>query len=180
MPHSAGHWAVRLAEIAAATRVPGATLGIWADGQETLVAHGVLSTATRVEVTPDALFQVGSITKVWTATMIMQLVDEGRLGLDATVAEVLPGVRLGAEDVSGQVTIGHLLTHTSGIDGDIFTDTGRGADCLERYVGKLAEAVQVCPVGQAYSYCNSGFVLLGRIIEVLEAGSGTPRCGGGW
>jgi len=92
----------------------------------------------------------------------------GRLGLEATVAEVLRGVRLGAEDVSGQVTIGHLLTHTSGIDGDIFTDTGRGADCLERYVGELAGAVQICPVGQAYSYCNSGFVLAGRIIEVLD------------
>jgi CubicO group peptidase (beta-lactamase class C family) len=162
------HWAARLAELAAATDVVGATLGIWANGQETRVAHGVLSTATGVAVTPESLFQIGSITKVWTATMIMQLLDAGRISLDATVAEVLPSVRLGAADVGSEVTVRHLLTHTSGIDGDIFADTGRGDDCVARYTGRLAEAVQTHPVGAAYSYCNSGFVLLGRIIEVLD------------
>jgi CubicO group peptidase (beta-lactamase class C family) len=168
MPQSADHWAARLAELADGTGVAGAVLGIWSDGQETLVAHGVLSTATGVEVTPDSLFQVGSITKAWTATMIMQLVDEGRLSLEITVAEALPGIRLTRDDTGAQVTVGHLLTHASGIDGDIFTDTGRGADCIERYVAGLADAAQICPVGRAYSYCNSGFVVLGRIIEVID------------
>jgi CubicO group peptidase (beta-lactamase class C family) len=170
MPQSpaTAHWAARLTELAAATDVVGATLGIWANGQETRVAHGVLSTATGVAVTPESLFQIGSITKVWTATMIMQLIDAGRLALDATVAEVLPGVRLGAADVGSEVTVRHLLTHSSGIDGDIFADTGRGDGCVARYTGRLAEAVQTHPVGAAYSYCNSGFVLLGRIIEVLD------------
>ncbi len=100
--------------------------------------------------------------------MIMQLVDEGRLSLDAAVADVLPGARLGSPDVSSAVTVRHLLTHTSGVDGDIFTDTGRGADCIERYAELLAGAALTHPVGAAYSYCNSGFVLLGRIIEVLD------------
>ena len=86
----------------------------------------------QVPVTTASVFQVGSITKLWTATMIMQLVDEGLLSLDTTVSEVLPGARLGAADVGGQVTVRHLLTHTSGIDGDVFTDTGRGDDCVER------------------------------------------------
>jgi CubicO group peptidase (beta-lactamase class C family) len=162
------HWAARLADLASAAAVPGAALGIQAGDEQIVAGHGVLSTATGVAVTPDALFQVGSITKPWTATMIMQLVDEGRLSLDTTVAEVLPGVRLGAADVAAQVTVRHLLTHTSGIDGDIFTDTGRGGDCVERYVAELADAVMIHPVGAAYSYCNSGFVLLGRIIEVLD------------
>jgi len=103
--------------------------------------------------------------------MIMQLIDEGMLSLDTTIAEALPGVRLGAADVGGQVTVQHLLTHTSGIDGDIFTDTGRGDDCVERYVGELAGAASTFPAGTAYSYCNSGFVLLGRIIEVLDGRS---------
>jgi CubicO group peptidase (beta-lactamase class C family) len=161
-------WSARLRELAAHEDIPGAVLGIWADGQENVAAHGVLNAATGVRATPDSLFQIGSITKVWTATMIMQLVDEGRLSLDSTVAEVLPGVRLGHEDASAQIRIRHLLTHTSGIDGDIFTDTGRGADCVERYVDGLAEAPLVFPPGAAYSYCNSGFVLLGRIIEVLD------------
>jgi CubicO group peptidase (beta-lactamase class C family) len=171
MPQSGAtaHWSYRLSELAAISHVPGAALGIWADGQETvLAAHGVLSTATGVEVTPDSLFQIGSITKVWTGSMIMQLVEEGRLSADATVADVLPGVRLGSADVSGEVTVRNLLTHTSGIDGDLFTDTGRGDECVARYVDDLSKAAQTHPVGAAYSYCNSGFVLLGRIIEVLD------------
>jgi CubicO group peptidase (beta-lactamase class C family) len=103
--------------------------------------------------------------------MIMQLVDEGLLSLDTTVSAVLPGARLGTADVGGQVTVRHLLTHTSGIDGDIFTDTGRGDECIERYVGLLDEAPSVFTPGAAYSYCNSGYVLLGRIIEVLDGQS---------
>lgn len=162
------HWTGRLAELATATGVPGAVLGILADGHRTVAAHGVLSTATKVPVSPDAVFQIGSITKPWTGTMIMQLIDEGRLSLDTTVAEALPGIKLGAADVAGQVTIRHLLNHTCGVDGDIFADTGRGGDCVERYVAGLADAAQTAPVGAAYSYCNSGFVVLGRIIEVLD------------
>lgn len=164
-------WTARLAELARQARVPGAALGIWADGQEVLAAAGVLNCATGVEVTTDSLFQVGSITKVWTATMIMQLIDEGLLSLDTTAAEALPGVRLGAADLGDHVTVAHLLTHTSGIDGDIFTDTGRGDDCVERYVGLLERACSAFPPGGAYSYCNSGWVVLGRIIEVLDGRS---------
>lgn len=164
-------WVVRLAEAAGAAEVPGAVLGIWADGEETVAPYGVLSTATGVPVTADSVFQVGSISKLWTATLVRQLIDEGRLGLDTTVAEVLPGVQLGDPDVAGTVTVRHLLTHSSGIDGDVFTDTGRGDDCIERYVELLADGEQVFGVGAAYSYCNSGFVLLGRIVEVLDGRS---------
>jgi hypothetical protein len=159
---NAADWTTRLNELATEANVPGAALGIWSDGQEILAAHGVLNAATQVPVTTDSVFQVGSITKVWTATMIMQLVDEGLLSLDTTVSEVLPGARLGTADVGGQVTVLHLLTHTSGIDGDIFTDTGRGDDCVERYVGLLAEVPSVFAPGATYSYCNSGYVLLGQ------------------
>ena len=168
---NAADWTTRLNELATEANVPGAALGIWSDGQEILAAHGVLNAATQVPVTTDSVFQVGSITKVWTATMIMQLVDEGLLSLDTTVSEVLPGARLGTADVGGQVTVLHLLTHTSGIDGDIFTDTGRGDDCVERYVGLLAEVPSVFAPGATYSYCNSGYVLLGRIIEVIDGQS---------
>jgi CubicO group peptidase (beta-lactamase class C family) len=162
------YWTARLTELATRERVPGATLGIWAGGRETLAAHGVLSTATGVSTTPDSLFQIGSITKVWTATMIMQLAEEGRLTLDTTIADVLPGARLGEPDGSGEITVGHLLTHTSGLEGDIFNDTGRGADSVERYVADLSQAPRTFPPGAAYSYCNSGFTVLGRVIEVLD------------
>jgi len=165
------NWTARLKELASRTRVHGATLGIWSGGQEMLAAHGVLNAATRVPVTTDSLFQVGSITKIWTATMIMQLIDEGLLALDTAVSRALPGVRLGAGDVGDRVTVRHLLTHTSGIDGDIFTDTGRGDECVQRYVDELAGAPSVFAPGAAYSYSNSGYVLLGRIIEVLDGQS---------
>jgi CubicO group peptidase (beta-lactamase class C family) len=171
MLNAAAYWTARLRQLATESLVPGATLGIWSGGQEILAAHGVLNSATGVAVTTDSLFQVGSITKIWTATMIMQLIDEGLLSLDTTVAEALPGARLGVPDIGGRVSVRHLLTHTSGIDGDIFTDTGRGDECVERYVGLLAEAPSVFAPGAAYSYCNSGYVLLGRIIEVLDGQS---------
>jgi CubicO group peptidase (beta-lactamase class C family) len=162
------NWAARLHELAAQEDIPGAALAVWAGGVESVAAHGVLNAATGVSATPDSLFQIGSITKLWTATMIMQLAQEGRLSLDTTVAQLLPGLRLGADGAEAEVTVRHLLTHTSGIDGDIFADTGRGADCVERYADGLAVAARVFPPGAAYSYCNSGFVLLGRIIEVLD------------
>jgi CubicO group peptidase (beta-lactamase class C family) len=78
---TAERWAARLHDLAADEDVPGAVLGVWADGQESVAAHGVLNAATGVETTPDSLFQIGSITKVWTTTMIMQLTDNaaGRL-----------------------------------------------------------------------------------------------------
>jgi CubicO group peptidase (beta-lactamase class C family) len=164
----AAHWTNRLTELTRQTRVPGAVLGVWACGQEILAAAGLLNRATGSRVSTDSLFQAGSITKLWTATMIMQLIDQDLLSLDTTVAQVLPGVRLGADGLADRVTVAHLLTHTSGIDGDIFTDTGRGDDCVARYVGLLDRASSAFPPGGAYSYCNSGWVLLGRIIEVLD------------
>jgi CubicO group peptidase (beta-lactamase class C family) len=163
------HWARRLADLAGRHRVPGAELGILRvrDGADELVeaCHGVLSLRTGAPVTNEALFQIGSITKVWTATLTMQLVDDGLIGLDTPVAEVLPGLRLSDPEVMRAVTIRHLLTHTSGIDGDVFTDTGRGDDCLERYTALLANEAQNHPLGVTWSYCNSGYSLLGSIIE---------------
>ncbi|WP_410590019.1 serine hydrolase [Amycolatopsis sp. lyj-23] len=167
VPLDAAHWRRRLAALARKHRVPGASLGILRGDDQVVASHGVLNTATGVEVTDDSVFQIGSITKVWTATVVMQLVDEGRVSLDAPVADVLPELRLADPDVTKQVTLRHLLTHTSGIDGDVFTDTGRGDDCLEKFVGLLDEVAQNHPLGATLSYCNSGFVLAGRVIEKL-------------
>ncbi|NEB81025.1 serine hydrolase, partial [Streptomyces sp. SID14478] len=161
------HWQRRLAELAARHRVPGAVLGIRRGADVVEAAYGVLNKDTGVATTTDSLFQIGSITKVWTATMVMQLVDEGRLDLDAPLTDVLPGLRLSDPATTQKVTMRHLLTHTSGIDGDVFTDTGRGDDCLEKYVEQLDGAAQNHPLGATFSYCNSGYVLAGRVIEQL-------------
>ena len=69
-------------------------------------------------VTEGAVFQYGSISKVWTATVLMQLVDEGLTTLDTPVIEILPDFELADPEVARTVTLRHLLVHTSGIDGD--------------------------------------------------------------
>ena len=163
----AEEWGERLATAIERHRVPGATLGILYDGEITATGTGVLSKATGVETTADSLFQIGSITKVWTATLVVQLADEGLLGLDTPVAEQLPGFAVADPEVTRSVTPRHLLTHTSGIDGDIFNDTGRGDDCLERYVTELSTVEQIHPLGATWSYCNSGYGVLGRLVEHL-------------
>ena len=122
---------------------------------------------TGAPVTEDSIFQIGSISKVWTATVIMRLIEEGKLTLDTPVVEVLPDLRLINDELTNGITIRHLLTHTSGLDGDVFTDTGRGDDNLELYVASLADAAQNHPIGATWSYCNSGFSVLGRVIEVV-------------
>jgi CubicO group peptidase (beta-lactamase class C family) len=147
--------------------VPGASLAVLHDGEVDTAAAGVLHLGTGVEATTDSLFQIGSITKVWTATMVLQLADEGALELDDPVRRHLPDFRVADEDVSARVTIRHLLTHSSGIDGDHFTDTGRGDDVLERYVASCTGLSQVHALGATMSYCNTGYSVLGRVVEVV-------------
>lgn len=166
-------WENLLAETARRHHVPGIVAGVLRIDPETggeqrfTAATGVSSTRTGVPSTRDTLCQVGSITKVVTATMILQLREEGRLDLDTPVTDILERLELGGVDAS-TITVEHLLTHTSGIDGDLFTDTGRGDDCVEKYVATLSTAESLFAPDTGWSYCNSGFVLAGRIIEVLD------------
>lgn len=166
------HWQRRLDAVARETGMVGAVLGILRlddDGPDEMAraATGVLNANTRRDTTVDSLFQIGSITKTWTATVIMQLVDEGKIGLDQRVLDILPGFRLSTDDLTQNVTIRHLLNHTSGLDGDVFIDTGRGDDSLDKYMSVLENAMQTFPVGASWSYCNTGFSILGRVIEVV-------------
>ncbi|MGH3099327.1 MAG: serine hydrolase, partial [Streptosporangiales bacterium] len=169
------HWHQRLGVLARRHGAPGASLGIlrrgvhWADGADELAeaAYGVMSTETGDPASVDSRFQIGSITKVWTTTLAMQLVDEGKVGLDQPVVDILPDLDLGDPDVTARVTLRHLLTHTSGVNGDVFTDTGRGDDYLRDYVAGLADVGINHPLGATFSYCNAGFGIAGRMIEVL-------------
>lgn len=170
----AAHWQHRLDALADRHGVPGAQLGILrydGDGGRddvVTVATGTLNRnlpSASAAVLTDSVFQIGSISKVWTATAIMRLVEQGALTLDTPVREILPDVRIVNDEITAGVTVRHLLTHTSGIDGDVFTDTGRGDDTLEKYTELFAEIGQNHPLGATWSYCNSGFSLLGRLIE---------------
>src|SRR6185369_11406532 len=151
----------RLPGLLADNRVPGAAVAVLAGGDVVDFAAGVLSTATGVEATVDSVFQVGSITKVWTTTLVMQLVDEGRLDLDAPVRTYLPDFALADDAAAAVITVRQLLCHMSGFEGDIFTDTGRGDDCVEKYVATLGTTSQLFPPGEMFSYNNAGFCVLG-------------------
>lgn len=161
-------WQDRLDKLAHRYGVPGASLAIHHGGELTAVATGVLNVRTGVRATTDSLFQIGSITKVYTATVVLRLLAEAGHTVDTRVAELLPGFRVADPEVTTRVTVRHLLAHTSGIDGDLFLDTGRGDDCVERYVDACADLRQNHPLGVTMSYCNAGYVVLGRIVERLS------------
>ena len=148
--------------------VPAASVGVMVDGEVAVRAAGVLSTATGVEATTDSVFQIGSITKLWTSTLVMQLVDEGLVELDAPVRSYLSDFRVGDPSATEQITVRQLLTHTSGFEGDLFTDTGVGDDCVEKFLGVLHDVPQLFAPGELWSYNNAGFVVLGRLVEVLR------------
>ncbi|MEU8346931.1 serine hydrolase domain-containing protein [Spirillospora sp. NPDC048832] len=157
----------RLPSLAEEHGVPGVAVAVDAGGRLVEAAAGVLSTATGVEATVDSVFQIGSITKTLTATLVMGLVAEGLVELDAPVDRYLPGFR--------RATVRQLLCHTAGFEGDVFTDTGKGDDCLERYIELLADVPRLFEPGEMFSYCNAGYNVLGRIVEVVR-GMPFDRC----
>ncbi|MEY9940702.1 serine hydrolase domain-containing protein [Streptacidiphilus sp. MAP5-3] len=158
-----------LSELIAKYGVPGAQIAVLADGEIHDEAAGVLSLHTRVETTTDSVFKIGSITKIWTATLVQQLVNDGVLDLDRPVRDYMPGFRLSDPAATEVLTARHLLTHTGGIDGNHFTDTGRNDDAIEKFVATLADADHLLPPGTLFSYSNSGYVVLGRLVELLRS-----------
>src|SRR5262245_6683887 len=143
-------------------RAPGAVVAVAAAGEE--------PTVVAVNGDADALYDIGSITKVMTATLVLQHVAQGDLGLDDPVADHVPEFRLDPPEATRSVTVRHLLTHTSGIDrADCFADTGDGDDAVARYVAEtIAGAPLLHPPGERFSYCNAGYTVLGRLVEVLD------------
>lgn len=69
-------------------------------------------------VTPETLFQIGSLSKTYTATIIWRLIDEGSLALDKPVRTWIPNLTLMDEEVAAKLTIGNLLDHSAGFYGD--------------------------------------------------------------
>jgi CubicO group peptidase (beta-lactamase class C family) len=158
-----------LSRLAAEHDVPGVSVAVLIGDEVVEATSGVLNTRTRVPVTPDSLFMIQSITKVLTATLVMQLVDESLLALDDPVQDVLPDFRTADAEISGEITVRHLLTHTGGFEGDLWAATTAGPDALQRFVADLvSQASQHTRPGQRFSYCNAGFGVLGRIVEVMR------------
>ncbi|MBO0728127.1 MAG: beta-lactamase family protein [Acidimicrobiaceae bacterium] len=149
-------------------QVPGVAVGVSHEGRDRCWGWGVTNVEFPLPVDGDTMFMIGSTTKTFTGTVIMRLVEDGKVRLNAPVVEYLPRFRLPDREVAKAVTVNHLVTHTSGWVGDYFDDVGRGNDAVARVVARMAtRASQVTPLGQVWSYNNAGFYVLGRIIEVV-------------
>ncbi|WP_438293951.1 serine hydrolase domain-containing protein [Streptomyces sp. HUAS TT7] len=160
-------WQAKLDRLRQTHHVPGASLAVLTHDKVHELASGVLHTGTGVEATTDSVFQLGSLAKTYTATLAMQLVDAGKLDLDAPVRAVLPDFTVADEEASRTITPRRLLSHTSGLTCDFTFDSGRGDDCLELYVDATKGVALDCPSGSACSYSSLGFNVLGRMIEVI-------------
>src|ERR1044072_802000 len=130
-------------------------------------AFGMANMEWEIPNTPDTKFRLGSITKQFTATLIMQLVEQGKIKLDGKLSDYLPDYR---KDVGEKVTIHHLLTHTSGIPSytglpKFFEDVSRNPYKVDEFVKKYASGDLQFEPGSKFSYNNSGYFLLGAIIE---------------
>ena len=145
--------------------VPGVAVGVWAQGREVFACHGVTSIDNPLPVDQDTLFVIGSVTKTFTATAIMRLVEAGRVELDAPVRRYVPELRLPDEEAAAQITILNLLNHTAGLDTRMVFDSGDGDDALAREVANMAGVALIGPVGGRASYSQLGYNLLGRVIE---------------
>jgi len=157
----------------------GLALGVVREGRlEHFVGLGLADAAEKRPVDRDTVFRVGSISKTMTAIGVLQLVEEGRVGLDDPVAEHVRGIWLRQRAGDDPITVRHLLTHGSGL-GELrrWTDAVRPVgglgvrtdrpppDLGEYYAGGLRAGV---PPGTKWAYANHGFALLGRLVEELR------------
>jgi CubicO group peptidase (beta-lactamase class C family) len=116
---------------------------------------------------PDTKFRIGSVTKQFTAALVLQLVEEGKIKLDGKIADYLPDYR---KDTGGKVTIHQLLNHTSGIPSytsrpNFLAEVSRNPYSVTDFVKKFASGDLEFEPGSKFSYNNSGYSLLGAIIE---------------
>lgn len=151
--------------------IPGMALGVVQNGQ---IAHlqgfGVADSSGRA-VTPQTPFYIGSVSKSFTALAVMQLVEAGKIGLDAPVQTYLPWFELADKAASAKITVRHLLNQTSGIstkDGNRFLSSQRS---LEETVRGLGMIQLTQPVGAAFRYSNLNYSIAGLIVEKV---SGQP------
>jgi CubicO group peptidase (beta-lactamase class C family) len=147
--------------------VPGVAVGLRHGDDVEVAGFGVTSVEHPLEVDGDTLFQIGSITKTFTATAAVRLAEDSRLDLDEPVRTYLPDLRLSDEATATAVTMRHLLSHTGGWVGDYFDPIGRGEDALRRMVDRLDRLEQLTPLGETWSYNNAGFYIAGRVIELV-------------
>jgi CubicO group peptidase (beta-lactamase class C family) len=133
------------------------------DGEVHEAATGFADVRTGSPLTPRHVCLVGSTAKVLTATLLMQLVDEGLLNLDAPVTDHVKHL-----DLPSDITVAHLLSHTSGLAMGPYADHNRNDDAVASYAESISRKHVVCGAGERWGYSNAGFVIAGRIVELLR------------
>jgi len=145
-------------------QIPGLALKVTQHGKETkTAAYGFANLEWNVPVTPETVFEIGSVTKQFTAACIMLLVEERKLSLDDKISQYLTNTPVSWTNI----TIRHLLTHTSGIKN--YTGLEGFGLALHltqaQFIAKIGELPLVFAPGEKFSYCNTGYNLLGFIVE---------------
>jgi CubicO group peptidase (beta-lactamase class C family) len=146
-------------------QVPGVAIGIFDNGIVTTRGLGVTNIEEPLPVTDHTVFPIASISKTFAATMMMRLVEQGRVDLNAPVRKYLPDFKVRDEGVGNAVTVWNLMTHTPGWEGQL-SGPERGEDTLRNFVATvMPDAMQIAPPAAAWSYNNAGFSVAGRVIE---------------
>lgn len=153
-------------------RVPGAVLAI-VEGDQIVHLRGLGRAHPGGEApSPQTPFILGSTTKSFTALAVMQLVEAGKVELDAPVQRYLPWFRVADRDASTHMTVRHLLNQTSGLPQVpgilILADPDQCPDAREQQARALATLVPARPPGSAWEYSNLNYELLGLIIEAAS------------
>ena len=151
-------------------RVAGMAVAV-TDRKEILFAEGFgVESVERpeVKVSPRSLFRIASITKVVTGITVLSLVEEGRLSLTEPVKSVLPWLTLRDKETEAGVTLGHLLSHTSGLPTEYTPDGPREESALEPSLrAGLSDLELLFPLGKGYEYSNWGIRLASLAAEAV-------------
>jgi CubicO group peptidase (beta-lactamase class C family) len=153
-------------EVASELGIVGGQMALF-DGQQIHeFSTGLANRERGLAVTSDTLFQIGSTTKVFNSAMIMTLVDEGVLDLDAPVKTWIKEFKLADADSTARVSLRQLLSMSAGIDNGPYESYGRGDDALGLYVAALAEIPVIYPAGTAFGYSNASTNISGLAAQL--------------
>ncbi|MBN1368668.1 MAG: beta-lactamase family protein [Dehalococcoidaceae bacterium] len=152
--------------------IPGSA-AVVVNNQQTIYAKGfgITSTKNPLPVDKFTVFDLASVSKSFTALGVMLLRDKGCIELDSPVVKYLPDFNLSKEDLSDEITVRHLLTHTSGIPGALAEPQGyfNGPTAMGKMVADLKGLKLNNPPGEAFEYSNLNYFLLGALVEAVSA-----------